>query len=761
MEVKRDFHNPTYMRSKHRRESVDLVFHGDTGCYTMLMFEPTNELMHNYSGMGLGGGTGLGIDPFITNKQVVFMGDSTFFHSGQIAISNSVKNNQDITYIILDNKTTAMTGHQPTPGLEYDLMGNATYVQSIDKIIGAISDQARVEVIRTNPAYREQYRAMLEETILKDGVKVIIADKECGITFHRRRNQVERAETKKRGFLRSKTFININPDVCEYCLECTKATGCPGLTFTETNFGRKIQTDLSWCVSDTACTKLHACPSFEEITVVRQQKPTTRLPEIKDDELPEPIRPVFQDRWHIYLAGVGGMGIASATATLVRSAHREGYHVVFCDKNGLAIRNGGVHAHITFLPAGRNHTSPLIPYGKADLILGIDPLEGARGLDPQGSQRVGSPARTTVILNLAKTPTILSLLGKDDFCVETLCRSVKQSTRAETFFGFNVSEYSERLFGTKIYANIMMLGVAYQRGMLPLSLASIEWAIRESLGSAAPTNYLAFKVGRKIVLDAAANRPASPTHYNEVLAEKSALLTRQFRGARLAQKFWQLATRGLSTLQLDPTQQIQLITRIYDLIQYEDAAYAETYLDHLLALHRLDRAEFGFAATQAALWNLHRVMTIKDEIYVAQLLTREEKYQRDRERYNINPELGDKVIYGHLNRPEFVLGGRKVRFKVKTRPWMLRLMRQAKWLRRLLPQWHLREKQFRDWYIDLLGRYQATDPESYQTWLTLLRLPESCTGYREVRYPKMLAAQERAQELIGKLGEKRTHQSVR
>ena len=104
----------------------------------MLMFEPNKDLMHNYSGMGLGGGTGLGIDPFITNKQVVFMGDSTFFHSGQLAISNSIKNGQDITYVILDNKTTAMTGQQTTAALEYDLLGNETFVQKIEKIIEAM-----------------------------------------------------------------------------------------------------------------------------------------------------------------------------------------------------------------------------------------------------------------------------------------------------------------------------------------------------------------------------------------------------------------------------------------------------------------------------------------------------------------------------------------------------------------------------------------------------------------------------------------------
>src|SRR5213595_1818276 len=86
------------MKREHGRAAVDLVAHGDTGCYTMLMFAPTEQLMHNYSGMGLGGATGSGIDPFITNKQIVFMGDGTFFHSGQLAISNSIKANRHLLH---------------------------------------------------------------------------------------------------------------------------------------------------------------------------------------------------------------------------------------------------------------------------------------------------------------------------------------------------------------------------------------------------------------------------------------------------------------------------------------------------------------------------------------------------------------------------------------------------------------------------------------------------------------------------------------
>ena len=323
IEMKKQFIDPRYMKQHHQRGPVDLVFHGDTGCYTMLMFEPTKDLMHNYSGMGLGGGTGAGIDPFITNKQVVFLGDSTFFHSGMLGISNALKQGQDIAYIILDNATTAMTGHQPTPSMDVDIVGEHTYKQNIDGIVEAMLGQG-VHVVRANPAYRESWKKMLEETILRDGVKVIVADKECGITYYRRESREERRTVSEKGFLPEKHFVNINSDVCEYCLECTVATGCPGLTIAETPFGAKIQTDLSWCVADTACTKIYACPSFEEITIIRTQKPPAPIDSIDLTNIPLPQVADFKDVWHCYLAGVGGQGIGVSTATIVRAGFKQG-----------------------------------------------------------------------------------------------------------------------------------------------------------------------------------------------------------------------------------------------------------------------------------------------------------------------------------------------------------------------------------------------------------------------------------------------------
>jgi indolepyruvate ferredoxin oxidoreductase len=747
IEVKKQFMDAGYMRRQHNRGPVDVVFHGDTGCYTMLMFEPTKDLMHNYSGMGLGGGTGAGIDPFITNKQVVFLGDSTFFHSGMLGISNALKQGQDITYIILDNQTTAMTGHQPTPSMDVDITGEHTYRQNIDKIVAAMLDG--VHVVRANPAYRETWKATLEDTILRDGVKVIVADKECGITYHRRETREERRQIREHGFLREKRFVNVNPDVCEHCLECTLATGCPGLTFVETPFGTKVQTDLSWCVADTACTKIYACPSFEEITIVRRQKPPAPIDAVDLNDIPLPPPNAFDKIWHCHLAGVGGQGIGVATATIVRAGHRQGYNVLFCDKKGLAIRNGGVFSQITFTKNGE-HASVLIPYGQADLVIGVDPLEALRSLDPKGNLRVGSPARTAAVVNSFKTPTILTLLGKDNFDVDEVEATLRHYTRAGEYFGLNVAGISEHFFGTKLYANVVMLGIAFQRGQLPLLLENIEWGLKETMGSAAADNLKAFHLGRKLVLDPdLAHRHELRETYEEFVAERMDVLKRNHRwGRRWALDFAQLVRRSEQTIQLGEQVERDIVWRLYDLVEFGTGQYARQYLDLVEMVYARDSAEKNHAATKAVIWNLHKAMIIKDEVYVAHLLTSEEKTRRDNHRYHVDPARGDKIIYHHLNRPEFIIAGRTIRFKFSPKKWMLNIMSHMRWLRRAMPAWHSREKEFRDWYIALVENF---NPADYDRQVQALHCVESVKGYREIRYPKMDEAKRKV-ELLFKSG---------
>ena len=775
MEVKRQFRDELYMRRVHGTGPVDLVFHGDTGCYTMLMFEPTKDLMHNYSGMGLGGGTGAGIDPFIRNKQVVFMGDSTFFHSGQLAISNSLKNGQDITYIILDNKTTAMTGHQITPGLSEGLMGQETFAQHIDAVVAGITEGARSEVVlvRVNPAERESYRSLLEKTVLREGVKVVVADKECGITFHRRQNRNERQEIRKQGFLREKRQINITEEVCENCLECTKATGCPGLTLAKTPYGQKVQTDLSWCVSDGACARfmvsvedglrVKACPSFEEVIVRRKQPVPSPLEGIDWSAMPTPPAPVLRGVWHGYLAGVGGMGIGTATAILVLAGKNEGHRVQFCDKKGLAIRNGGVYSMITYSGPDAPYTSNLIPHGKADLILGVDMLEAARAFDPASNQRVGHPGRTALVVNTHRTPTILTLLGRETMDMEALERVLRSRSRADAYRACDVSEIAERLFGTQLYANVILLGMAFQAGHIPLSLSSLETAISTNLGTAAEPNLRAFRLGRLLVSDPARVHNASgiwrePETYEAIVEDKSAILERSGRkGSALRDAYRAiLADPGLARL-TDPGLKADFAIRVYDLIQFDSPTYAREYANWVGRFASGVAGQGDHEILKAVIWNLHKVMLIKDEIYVAHLLTSEEKHRRDRARYRVDPARGDRIVYHHLNRPQFALWGWEIAWDMRTRDWMLNIMKRLKWLRRGLKDWHRRELQFRDWYTALLPELLAAaagEGRNQALLVQILQLPEGVTGYREIRYPKMAAAMEQSVRWLEELKRK-------
>jgi indolepyruvate ferredoxin oxidoreductase len=765
LDIRKDFLSAEYMQRHHKRPPVDLVAHGDTGCYTMLMFEPTTPLMHNYSGMGLGGGTGAGVDPFIENKQLVFMGDGTFYHSGQVAISQSIANNQDIAYIILDNKTTAMTGHQPHAGVELGLTGQPMNAMDIERVVKGMvprKSKASVHIVRVDPADRDAYRRTLESALLEDGVKVIVADKECGITRLRREKREQRKLARELGYLPKSTHMNVAEETCEFCLECTTRTGCPGLKIVETDYGSKMQTDFSWCVNDQACSKIHACPSFEEVTITRKQPPRSGDEYVNLNDIPDAPRPVHADQpvWRCHVAGVGGMGIGVTTSILVTAGNAMGYQVQFFDKKGLAIRNGGVYSQLLFTRNGKGAVStPVIPWGKSDLLLGVDMLEAVRCVDPKQPYRVATPDKTAAVVNTARTPTILSLMGRDDFRISDLEDTLRKQVHADRFFGFNVGDLCERLLDSKLYGNIMMLGMAYQAGYLPLTLASLEEAIRKIVPHEVDRNLRAFHIGRKIVV-----RPdlfvVEARHQYEssrqAFRRKTNMLRAQFGGKgknRVARQFRILlrrtfeATRGMMV----PDQlRRDVVIRAYDCVIWGGIKYAQRYCHRLVDIFQkdVDGGNHDYAITRAVVWNLAKVMLIKDEPYVAAMLTSPEKYKRDQRRYKVNPARGDKITYRHHNRPEFVVFGRSIRFEVRTTDWQLNLMKRCGWLRKLLPGWHKKERDFRDWYEQLVDRAEWSNDAEYRKWLAILSVPEAVTGYREVRYPKMAAAQAKAEALM-------------
>jgi indolepyruvate ferredoxin oxidoreductase len=730
LEISKRFMDARYMRRAHNSGPIDLVFHGDTGCYTMLMFPPTTPLMHDYSGMGLGGGTGSGTDPFITNKQVVFMGDGTFFHSGQLAISQAVKLGQDICFIILDNSTTGMTGHQPTSGVNYDIVGSTTPVQDIEAIVAGIGGNSTMQVVRADPQKRREYGQLLEEMFLADGVKVIIADKECGITRTRRKRRSQREIIKQQGFLSSDERMNVNTDICRFCLACSELTGCPGLRHVDTEYGRKMDTDISWCVDDGACERIGACSSFERVTIKRKRPAKSRLPELDLENIPEPSRRPIADLWRICLTGVGGMGIGLATSILVRAGHKEGYEVIFLDKKGLAIRNGGVLSQIIYNIAHEPVTA-IIPYGKADLLLGVDVLEAARAIDPKGRARIASSDKTAAVINTDRIQTINGLMGKEaNFDPSALEALIRRHTRSDDFLARNISRICEKYLGSKLYANIMMLGFAFQKGLVPVSLHSMAWAIKDTIRTDIRKNLYAFNMGRKLVLQSDLFQgPPQKVSWPDLLEEKLRYCIRRQgrKGIKIADQLRELiATTINSTANLDEGLKRAIVVRTYDCMRWGGMEYARQYARLVGLTYSRDLQANEYAATGAVIHNLAGAMLIKDPVFIAELATSPEKYARDREKYNVNRSNGDRIIYRHLMHPKVKIGPWTFSPAITAKAWQLKLLRQWRWLRKI-KGYYSRQMQYRQKYQALIEGFVYASPREYQEKLLSLSSPY-CMG---------------------------------
>jgi indolepyruvate ferredoxin oxidoreductase len=295
--------------------------------------------------------------------------------------------------------------------------------------------------------------------------------------------------------------------------------------------------------------------------------------------------------------------------------------------------------------------------------------------------------------------------------------------------------------------NIMMLGVAYQLGLIPVSASAIGWAIRDTIRRDQRKNIKAFNIGRKLALEPRAlpNKP-EPITWQQLLTNKTRILRKtQWFGQLAADKFEKLVNGAMRVMpNLADEVKYDLALRIYDLMQYQDNDFAKWYVDLVRKVYRRDAADHGYAATREAVWGIAKVMMIKDEPYVAYLLTRYEKKQRDLAKYGVDVANGDRIIYRHHTKPEFNIAGRRIRFNITTTDWMLQIVRRMKWWRKI-PGWHAREIAFRDWYTGLIDRIDLSS-EGYRQALRVLRCYEDVSGYREVRYPKLDRARQEVEE---------------
>ncbi len=215
------------------------VLPSDIGCYTLGINKPF-EAVDITLCMGAGFGTANGLAKVVKNKIVVTAGDSTFFHASIPALINAVYNKANIVFVILDNSTTAMTGHQPHPGLDWRGCGEEAKHVKIEDVVRGIGVDF-VEIV--NPYNMSKMMNILKDAMEHEGVSVIIARQLCTILWNR--------ERKRKG-------VRIRPfeitDECVKCLKCVTSFACSAIMYD----GKEVWIDSSLCAGCGVCVQV--CP---------------------------------------------------------------------------------------------------------------------------------------------------------------------------------------------------------------------------------------------------------------------------------------------------------------------------------------------------------------------------------------------------------------------------------------------------------------------------------------------------------------------
>ena len=554
------------------------------GCHYMATWMDRDTV--TFSQMGGEGVAWVGQAPFTTDAHVFAnLGDGTYFHSGLLAIRQSIASGVNITYKILYNDAVAMTGGQRVgerpEGHSVPQIMQTLVAEGVAKLVIVTDDPAKYAGVALAPGvtvhHRDELDAIQRQFRALKGTTAILYDQTCATEKRRRRKRGLMADPAKR--------VVINEAVCEGCGDCSVQSNCLSVEPIETEFGRKRRINQNSCNKDFSCVK-GFCPSFVTVEGGQLRKPQRQK---KGDlaalpPLPEPALPVAESAWGIVVAGVGGTGVITIGQILGMAAHLEGKGVVTQDAAGLAQKGGATWSHIQIANRPEAIFTTKVDTAQADLVIACDPLVAAQ----RPTLATMQPGRTWVALNRHGAPTASLVRNPDWQFPEAGCDSaLEQAVGAQGLGAFDAEQAATELLGDSIYANPLLLGYAWQHGRIPLGRAAILRAM-ELNGVQVAANQAAFEWGRRCAHD--------PSGVRSLFA---------------AQKVIQIVRRP----SLDET----IARRAEFLSAYQDAAYAEQYRAFVARVREAEAPFSSTRLTEAVAQGLFKLMAYKDEYEVARL----------------------------------------------------------------------------------------------------------------------------------------------
>ncbi|MGH2940431.1 MAG: indolepyruvate ferredoxin oxidoreductase family protein, partial [Solirubrobacterales bacterium] len=464
------------------------------GCHTMvLLMDP--ERVGEVVGLTQMGGEGaqwIGMAPFVEGDHIIQnMGDGTFHHSGSLAIRAAVAAGVNITYKLLYNSAVAMTGGQQAVGLRsVSQLTELLHAEGAARVIVTTEEPDRYRGVRlaggAEVRHRDDLERVQEELAEVPGVTVLIHDQQCAVEKRRsrKRNPPERPERR----------VMINERVCEGCGDCGTKSNCLSVEPVETKYGRKTAINQATCNLDYSCLD-GDCPSFVTVRPSPNKKASVSSARVGVDTgkpIPDPAAAVGTDQVNIRITGIGGTGVVTVAQIVANAAHLAGMHVRTLDQTGVSQKAGPVVSDIKISREPLDQANKL-GHGECDLYLGCDALVAAEAKNLLVTDR----ARTLAVVSTAEVPTGKTVADPTvafPDIVDVLA-PIEAATRAPAGAFVDARGLAEAELGGDQFANIVLLGSAYQAGGLPLPLEALEQAIRLN-GVAIEQNLSAFRLGR-------------------------------------------------------------------------------------------------------------------------------------------------------------------------------------------------------------------------------------------------------------------------
>jgi indolepyruvate ferredoxin oxidoreductase len=706
----------------------DALVGAGIGCHGMVVISPAGKGdVQGATQMGGEGAQWIGQAPFVDRPHLFQnLGDGTFHHSGSLAVRAAVAAGANITYKLLHNRAVAMTGGQDVEGgMDVPELTRMLEAEGVRRIVVTTDEPAKYRgvplagIAEVRP--RSQLAAVQEELRVEPGVTVLLHDQACA---------AEKRRLRKRGVLPVPAHcVAINERVCEGCGDCGRKSHCLSLVPVETEFGTKTRIDQASCNLDESCLD-GDCPSF--LTVVPGDDARRPLP-APPAGLPEPqLR--GGDEVTVRLVGIGGTGVVTVAQVLGMAAMLDGRRTLGLDQTGLAQKGGPVVSDVRILPPGGERAGRA-PTGSVDCLLALDLVAATSAANLKSARRgrtvavistSDAPAGDSIGDPAARPPDREALMAAID-AVSDPARNVRLDARA----------LADVLLGDTLPANMLALGAAWQRGVVPVSLAALEQAVRLN-GAAVDQNLAALAWGRAIV--------AAPDAVTAAGAADA--LPRPAPHARVAGLVAETgAAPGTALAEV-------VAVRVQELAAFQSERYARRYARAVRRVVDADRRVGGDGAAPVAVARqLYRLLAYKDEYEVARL------HLDPAERARLARQFGEGARVRYRLQPP-LLRAMGLERKLSLGRWFDPALRGLVRARRLRgtpfdPFGYAKvrrvERALADEYLAVVDQALPHLASAPETVVELLEAPDVIRGYEDVKLRNVAAWRGRMAELLDRL----------